>query len=112
MKAIITCQSSRSLTQEEIDCHHRYNFVKSVLDGLENHQEVKFIVLKNNHALFTCKRNTCGWEFSLGKKYWYSYKLSDLVSVLEQFYDEAALISLSGELQLEAIHVTANPNAE
>lgn len=46
---------------------------------------------------------------SIGKKHYYTYRLSDVVSFIEQIYDceDAEVLALSGEIDIEMRRVIA-----
>jgi hypothetical protein len=105
--------TSRSLTQNEIDAYNRIDFETKIIDAVRSGLEVKFLAVKNHHSLVCIKQNMPGeFQFTIGGKYFYTYKLSDLMEFIEKLYDEAQIIALHGEFEIEAVHQTANADAE
>lgn len=114
-------RTGRSLRQEELDAYHRQAFICAVLDALTMegkfmHQGrlVRFVVRKSKYNLVEIRNMGGGeFEFQIGGEYRYCYHMSVIIAALEKFYDAGAeIISLRGEIQLEIIHATANPDAE
>lgn len=113
--SVSVCVSSRPLTQDELDGFHRAQFVNYVLRQVQEHPcaEIKFLAIRNHYNLVTIKQcNTGGgeWEFSVGDHHWYTYRLSDVVAMLEKLYDEKArIVALKGEIE---IHNPEHPVAK
>ena len=104
--------TQRSLTQEELDGFWRNEFVRECLAEIETSGGFRFIAFKTRHTLVEIKRVTSGeWHFKVAGKGWYTYRLSDIVDLLEKVYDHTQVIPLKGEFQITAIHYTANTDA-
>ena len=106
--------SSRSLRQEEIDGYNRVNFIEEILAELQTGRTIKFLAIKKSeYILCVFKRLVTGtWDFSIGDKCFFTYKLSHVVDALEQLYDGSGIHPLKGEFRVCAIHQKANADAE
>lgn len=114
-------ERARSLRQEEIDAHHRQAFVSQVLTAMTMNDNfmhqgpiVRFALHKQHYTLVEIRNMGAGeFEFHVGAKYRYCYRMSLIVDLLEKIYDsDAEVLALRGELDVSVIHATANPDAE
>lgn len=114
----MTTEKGRSLRQEEIDGCYRYDFVKAILDHINNNGTARFVVLGSSSGLYRLveisKRIDGEWNFSVTDKgSMYTYRYGDLVHVLEQIWDGSSkVICFEGEIQLVLSKPKANPDAE
>lgn len=108
-------KTSRSLRQEELNGVHRTYFVDKVLSHLDNNmQVVRFVACKKHNNLVVIKKENVGeWSMSVADEHWYTYRLSNVIELLEKIYDSGATIMcLKGEVELDVRHVKANADAE
>jgi hypothetical protein len=104
------------IPQEELDAYYRSSFVMPIINEIfrvRNH-EIKFLAVKNHHSLVTVKQVHNGeFEFGIADRQYYSYKMADVVTFLEDLYDKnVTIIALKGEFKVECIHMTATTQAE
>ena len=105
--------TSRSLTQAEIDGYNRNDFIRQVLDELEVGKTVRFLAIKKHYNLIEFTQKGRGeYHFSLTGHGYYTYRMGDVVKVLEAIYDETNIVTLHGESTLDVRHATANADAE
>lgn len=104
----------RSLRQEELDGYNRYHFVKQVLRHIEAGHIAQFVAVKRHNNLVVIRQITIGeWEIKAGACVnGYTYRLSDVINLLEKLYDTANIMCLEGEIQIDVVHTVANPDAE
>jgi hypothetical protein len=106
-----------NFTQEEFDGFYRYDFVNTIVKQLEV-ENVKFLTVGSVNDTYTVielkQVRRGGWSINVGEKHWYTYKISDVISLLEDLYDEPKLTikCLKGEFQFNVRHFTANVEAE
>lgn len=105
MNDVMATAKSQPVPQEELDAYWRYQFVMSVLKYIETGQTAKFIAKKNEYSLVIITKEKDGvWRFSLGDSNCYSYRLRDVVEILETIYDQHEVIPLHGEFIISANH--------
>jgi hypothetical protein len=103
--------------QEELDGFYRYDFVDTIVKQLEG-GNVKFLTVgsvNDTYTVIELKQIRRGeWGINVGEKHRYTYKISDVISLLEDLYDEPKLTirCLKGEFQFSVRHLSANVEQE